>query len=385
MPPPVLRFHPRVALLEPFLAMELMERAFELERQGRRILHLEIGEPDFPPPAEAIEACRRALEARETRYTGSLGLPELREAIAADVSVRAGVTVRPEQVLVTAGTSPAMLLVFALLAGPGDEVVLGTPHYPCYPNFIRFCGAEPILVRTEAGDGWIPDPERVARAVGPRTRAIVVASPANPTGAVIPPDVLEALAALGPPLVADHIYDGLVYGPTEAPSALRYSERAFVVDGFSKRYAMTGFRLGYAVVPDEALRPLQTMQQNLFICANRFVQHAGIAALRHGEATIRTARERFEVRRDRIVEGLRELGFGVPTVPEGAFYVLADARPFETDSRSLARRLLEEAGVAVTPGIDFGRAAEGWLRFSYAQPDSVLDEALDRLGAALRS
>ncbi len=385
MPPPVLRFHPRVALLEPFLAMELMERAFELERQGRRILHLEIGEPDFPPPAEAIEACRRALEARETRYTGSLGLPELREAIAADVSVRAGVTVRPEQVLVTAGTSPAMLLVFALLAGPGDEVVLGTPHYPCYPNFIRFCGAEPILVRTEAGDGWIPDPERVARAVGPRTRAIVVASPANPTGAVIPPDVLEALAALGPPLVADHIYDGLVYGPTEAPSALRYSERAFVVDGFSKRYAMTGFRLGYAVVPDEALRPLQTMQQNLFICANRFVQHAGIAALRHGEATIRTARERFEVRRDRIVEGLRELGFGVPTVPEGAFYVLADARPFEADSRSLASRLLEEAGVAVTPGIDFGRAAEGWLRFSYAQPDSVLDEALDRLGAALRS
>lgn len=383
MPREALRFHPRASALEPFLAMEVMERAFELERQGRRVLHLEIGEPDFEPPAEAVEACRRALEARETRYTGSLGLPELREAIAADVARRAGVAVRPEQVVVTAGTSPAMLLLFGLLAGPGDEVVLGTPHYPCYPNFIRFCGAEPVLVPTDPREGWILEPDRVARAVGPRTRAIVVASPANPTGAVVPPEVLEALAALGPPLVADQIYDGLVYGPSGCASALRYSDRAFVVDGFSKRYAMTGFRLGYAVVPEQALRPLQVMQQNLFICANRFVQHAGIAALRHGEATVRAARERFRARRERIVRGLRELGLGVPTPPEGAFYVLADARAYGGDSRALAMRLLEEAGVAVTPGVDFGKVAEGWLRFSYAQPEPLLDEALERLGRAL--
>lgn len=369
--------------LEPFLAMEVMERAFALERGGARVLHLEIGEPGAAPPHEAVEACAAALRAGETRYTDSRGLDELREAIAAEHARRCGVAVDPGCVLVTSGTSPAMLLVFSLLVESGDEVVIGTPHYPCYPNFVRFCGGTPVFVRTGAGDGWQLDAAAVKAAIGPRTRAIVVGSPANPTGAVQEPATLRALAELGVPLVSDEIYAGLTYDGVEAASPFGLGEDVFVVDGFSKRYAMTGFRLGYAIAPRAALRTLQVMQQNLFISANRFVQHAGLAALRHGAPFVARLRDALAPRRTRLVEGLRGLGFEVPGLPHGAFYVFADARRFGADSRALAFDLLERAHVACTPGIDFGAAGEGWLRFCYAVADPVLDEALGRLARAL--
>ncbi len=369
----------------PFLAMELMERARELERAGRRVLHLELGEPDFAPPAAALRACQLALERGETRYTDSRGLPELRAAIAADLERRFGARVAAERVLVTSGTSPALLLVFSLLVDPGDEVVLGTPHYPCYPNFIRQVGGVPVLVETRAENGWQLDPAAVARALTSRTRAIVVASPANPTGAIQSEATLRALAALGLPLVSDEIYDGLVYDGARVSSALGLSDQVFALDGFSKRYAMTGFRLGWVVAPAELMRPLQVLQQNLFISANHFVQRAGIAALREGEDTPRAMREAYAPRRRLLAEGMRRLGFGVPALPQGAFYLFVDAREFTSDSLGFARALLEEADVAVTPGIDFGAAGEGWLRLCYAAAEATLEEALQRIGSALPS
>jgi aspartate/methionine/tyrosine aminotransferase len=376
-------FASRCARAEPFLAMEVMERALEIERAGASVIHLELGEPDFPPPVEAVEACRQALAGGEAHYTDSRGLRALREAIAADHGRRTGVGLDPDRVLVTSGTSPAMLLVFLLLVEPGDEVVIGTPHYPCHPNFVHLVGGVPVHVPTRAEDGYRLDPERVRAALTPRTRAIIVASPANPTGAVQDEETLRALAALGPPLVSDEVYHGLVYDDARAASALGLGERVFVLDGFSKRYAMTGFRLGYVIAPMAAVRPLQTMAQSLFISASEFVQRAGIAALEHGAAAVQAMRAAYDHRRRLLVDGLRALGFGVPRAPRGAFYVFADARRFDASSRRLAFRLLEEARVACTPGVDFGAAGEGFLRFSYCVAEASIAEGLRRLGRAL--
>lgn len=371
--------------MQPFLAMEILERAGELERAGASIAHLEVGEPEFAPPPSAIRAAVAALERGDTGYTDSRGIWALREAIAAGIHARHGVEVSPERILVTQGTSSAMTLVFGSLVGPGDEVVIPTPHYPCYPNFVRFCGGEPVFVSTEAAEGWHVDPDRVRAAITPRTRAIVIGSPANPTGAVQPRAVLEALAGMGPTLICDEIYGGLVYGGTRMCSALELGDEAFVLDGVSKRYAMTGFRLGWIVAPCEAMRGLQIMQQNLFISANPFVQRAGIAALEQGAAMAEAMRRACEGRRARLVSGLRRLGFGIERDPEGAFYVLADCRAFGSDSRALAFEILERAHVGVTPGVDFGAAAEGRLRFCYAVGEQTIDDALERLAPILES
>jgi aspartate/methionine/tyrosine aminotransferase len=277
-----------------------------------------------------------------------------------------------------------MQLVFSLLVAPGDEVILGAPHYACYPNFVRVAGGVPIAVETRPEDGYPLDVDLVRGALSPRTRAIVVGSPANPTGAIQSGETLAGLASLGVPLVSDEIYDGLVYDGAKVVSALAVSREAFVLDGFSKRYAMTGFRLGYVIAPPEAVRPLQILAQNLFISANHFVQAAGIAALREGAATVEAMRTAYDRRRRLLVDGLRRLGFIVPAMPKGAFYVFADARAFGADSQRLAFDLLERAHVAVTPGIDFGAAGEGWLRFAYANSEAAIEEALARLARVLR-
>ena len=376
-------FAARTHQMEPFLAMEVMERALVLEREGARVLHLEVGEPDFPPPRAAVEACAEALQAGETRYTDSRGLQELREAIAQDCASRHGVSVEPSRVLVTSGSSAAMLLVFSLLVDPGDEVILGTPHYPCYPNFVRACGGKPVFVRCDPERGYPIDVDAVRACCNSRTRALVIASPANPTGAVQSEASLRELAGLGLPIISDEVYDGLVYDGARAVSGLRVTEQVYVLDGFSKRYAMTGFRLGWLVAPPEAMRALRTLQQNLFISANRFVQHAGIAALRDGAETVVDMCSAYQKRRDRLVDGLRALGLGVPVSPQGAIYVFADARAFDGDSRRLAFELLERAHVGVAPGVDFGEAGEGWLRFCCAASEATIDEALERLAGVL--
>jgi len=377
------RYAARTGGIEPFLAMEVLERAQAMERDGVRVLHLEIGEPDFPAPASVLAATRLALDRGQTRYTDSRGLAELRGAIARDKGRRAGVDVDPERVLVTQGTSPAMLLTFSLLLEAGDEVLIPSPHYPCYPSFVRLFGGVPVFVPTDPERGYAIDPARMREALTPRTRALVYGSPANPTGAVQERATVEALASLGPTVVADEIYDGLLYDGAAVASALAATDDAFVLDGFSKRHAMTGFRLGYVVAPSAAMRTLQVLQQNLFISASELAQRGGLAALAEGDASVRSMAAAYGRRRSLLVEGLRKLGFGVPTLPPGAFYVLADARRWGADSRRLAFRLLEEAHVAVTPGVDFGAAGEGFLRFCYAASEDVIAEAIARLGDVL--
>jgi aspartate/methionine/tyrosine aminotransferase len=376
----------RLHEIEPFLAVEVAERAQILERQGVDIVHLGYGEPDFAPPAAVQQALDRAIRDGHMRYTHSLGILPLREAIADHYQAAYGVKVSPDQILVTPGTSPAMLLLFGALLDPGDEVVLGDPYYACYPNFIRYAEGVPVYVDTTEEDGFQYRPEAIASRLGPRTRAILVNSPANPTGAVLAPERMAAIAALAEErstfVVADEIYHGLSEGGRDR-SILEFTERAFVLNGFSKAFAMTGWRLGYVIAPPEHARALQRLYGNFFISTNEFVQWAGVAALR--EAADQPARfaRIFAERRRIMIDGLRAIGLGVGFEPTGAFYILANARHLAADSLSLAYEILERSHVAVTPGVAFGRNAEGYLRFSYSASVERIREGLRRLGAFL--
>ncbi len=368
--------------ISPFLVMEVLERAGELEAKGDQIVHLEIGEPDFPTPACIQEAAVRALREGKTGYTHSLGILPLREAIAEHYFTEYGVQVSPERILVTAGTSPAMWMICSALLEPGDQVILSDPRYACYANFIQFCGGESASVDVFEEDGFQFRPEAVRQRLGARTRAILINSPANPTGTLLSAERMAALAELGCLLISDEIYHGLVY-EGRAHSILEFTDRAVVLNGFSKAYAMTGWRLGYAIVPPEMIRPLQKMHQNFFISANAFVQAAGIAALREGGPETARMRAVYDERRRFIIPGLRRLGFGIACEPTGAFYVLANAKRFTSDSLSFAFDILERAKVGVAPGVDFGPNGEGYLRFSYANSMENLAEALKRLEAFL--
>jgi (5-formylfuran-3-yl)methyl phosphate transaminase len=372
----------RVLGIQPFLAVEVFQRAQALERAGADVIHLEFGEPDFDTPPAVVEAAERALKDGRTRYAHTMGILPLREAIAEHYAARYGVTVSPDQVLVTAGTSPAMLLAFSALLDPGDQVVLSDPHYACYPKFIAFAEAEPVYVQVEEADAFQFRAEAVGERVGPRTKAILLNSPANPTGTVLAPERMRALAALGPWMVSDEIYHGLTYeGPEH--SVLEFTDRAFVLNGFSKLYAMTGWRLGYVIAPRPFVPPLQAMHGNFFISTSEFVQWAALAALREAAADARRFRAVFDQRRRAMVAGLRRVGFGVGTPPTGAFYVLANARHFSTDSLAFAFEILERTHVAVTPGVDFGKNAEGYVRFAYANSLDRIEEAMARLGVFL--
>ena len=376
----------RVAEIEPFLAVEVAERGQAMERQGIDVVHLEYGEPDFAPPTVVQEALQRAIADGHMRYTHSLGILPLREAIADHYRTTYGVKVSPEQILVTPGTSPAMLLLFGALLDPGDEVVLSDPYYACYPNFIRYADGVPAYVDTTEEDAFQYRPEAIAARLGPRTRAIVVNSPANPTGAVLSPERMKAIAALaegrGPFIVADEIYHGLTEGGRDR-SILEYTDRAFVLNGFSKAFAMTGWRLGWIVAPPSHVRALQRLYGNFFISTNEFVQWAGVAALREAGAETVRFRRIFAERRRIMIDGPRAIGLGVGFEPTGAFYILANARHVSGDSVRLAYEILEGCHVAVTPGVAFGRNAEGYLRFSYAASVERIQEGLRRLGAFL--
>ncbi len=369
--------------IEPFLVMEVMEKAAEMERRGEHVIHLEVGELDFDTPQCIKDAAFEAISSGKTRYTHSLGLVELREAIAEYYRGRYTVTVRPEQILVTSGTSPAMLLACFALLEKGDNIVLPDPHYACYPNFILLADGVPRYVNVFEEDGFHYRPEDVARKIGKRTRAILVNSPANPTGTVLDPERMQALGRLSPYIISDEIYHGLVYEGREH-SMLEFTDRCFVINGFSKLYAMTGWRLGYIIVPAAFIRPLQKMHQNFFISANAFVQWAGVAALKHAGQDVEQMKQTLNARRRYIIPRLRELGFGISVEPTGAFYVLAKARQFSGDSLSLAFSILEEARVGVTPGIDFGKNAEGYLRFSYANSLDNIKEGMDRIEGYLQ-
>ena len=372
----------RVAEIEPFLAVEIAERAFALERDGVDVVHLEFGEPDFEAPPVIADAVMRAVKDGRTKYTSSLGILPLREAVVEHYAATYGVRLAPEQVLITPGTSPAMLLLFGHLLDPGDDVVLGDPYYACYPNFIRYAEGRLRTVSTVEADGFALDPAAVRERMTPRTRAVLINSPANPTGAVMSDEAMAGIAEAagrgGAVVVSDEIYHGLVYEGRER-TILEFTDRAFVLNGFSKAFAMTGYRLGYVVGPASEIRALQTLFGNFFISTNEFVQWAGVAALR--EAGDESARFRaiFAGRRRTMVDGLRGIGLGVGFEPTGAFYVLANARAYTNDSTRFAMDLLEQAHVAVTPGAAFGPNAEGYLRFSYAASVARIEEGLRRV------
>ena len=365
------------------MVMEVMEKAEEMERAGREVIHLEVGEPDFDTPLCVKEACSRAMQNGKTHYTGSLGLVQLREAICHDYSRRYGVNISPNQIVVTSGTSPAMLLAFSVILEPGDGAIIPNPYYPCYPNIIRFVDASPILVDVFEEEGFQYQLGTVRSTTTPRTKAIVINSPSNPTGHVMTPELMARLCQLEPYIVSDEIYHGLVY-EGQAHTILEFTDRAFVINGFSKLYAMTGWRLGYVIAPEEFVRPMQKIQQNLFISANSMAQWSALAALDQAEADVQTMVERYNRRRVYILERLRELGFGIAIEPTGAFYVLANASRYTNNSYEFAFDILEKAGVGVAPGIDFGSNAEGYLRFCYANSMENIERAMERIGDYLQ-
>ena len=373
----------RAEEMTPFLVMDVLERARAMERQGIDVVHLEVGEPDFDIPAPVREAVAAALAQGHTHYTHSCGDPQLREAISEHYYEKYSVTVDPERIVVCSGTSPAMMLVFSALLEGGDEAIVSDPGYACYPNFIRFAGGVPVPVPAAEADSFQLNPGAVRSRITDKTKAIVINSPSNPTGTLLSARRMEEIAHLGVRVISDEIYHGLVYAGRER-SILEFADDAIVLNGFSKLYAMTGLRLGYLIAPPEFIRPIQKMQQNLFICANSAVQRAGIAALREAGDDVERMRRTYDERRRFMIQRLREQGFGIGVEPTGAFYVFADARHISGDSYRLAFDILERVHVGVAPGIDFGANGEGYLRFSYANSIERIAEGLDRIEGYLQ-
>jgi len=373
----------RARAVRPFVVMDVVARAKELERQGRDIVRMDVGDPDFSTPDVVTRAAEVAMEGGDTGYTQSQGLPDLREAVSGRFASKYGVTVDAADIVVTQGTSPAMLLLFGSLLDPGDEVIIADPCYPAYPNYIAFLGGVPVRVPARACDGFRMRVEEIESVITPRTRCIMINSPSNPTGTVLPPEDLRALAHVaerhGLYIASDEIYHGLDFTGTDH-TILEYTDRAFVLNGFSKLYAMTGWRLGYLVAPREFVRPAEVIQQNFFLCANHFVQVAGVTALLEAGPDVERMRALYDERRRFLVPALKALGLGIEVEPTAAFYAFADARAWGNDSLALTYRLLEEASVAAAPGVDFGPGGEGFLRFSYATSLERLREGVERLG-----
>jgi len=374
----------RAEEISPFMVMEVLEKAREMEARKINIIHLEVGEPDFNIPPAVKDAACLALDEGLTHYTHSLGDLQLREAICEHYSASYGVSVDPGQVVVTSGTSPAMMLAFASLLEQGDEVIVSNPGYACYPNFIRFLGGNPVDVPVYEEDGFQLRPRAIAERITDKTRAVIINSPSNPTGNLLAESSMRSLAGQSPLIISDEIYHGLVYEGREH-SILEFTDKAIVLNGFSKLYAMTGLRLGYLIAPKEFIRPIQKMQQNFFICASSLAQRAGIAALKRTAQDIAEMKRIYNRRRQFMIKRLRELGFGITVDPTGAFYVFANARAICGDSYGLAFEILDGAHVGVAPGIDFGSRGEGFIRFSYANSLDNIAEGLDRIERYLSS
>jgi aspartate/methionine/tyrosine aminotransferase len=360
--------------------MGMVDRALALEREGVDVIHLEKGETDLDTPDAVTEAAVRALRDGRTRYTTSAGLPELRQAVC-DYYLRAwGARIRPSQVFVNSGSSPALLTLLLAVLEPGGEVLLPDPGYPAYPGLVRAAGGRPVPVSTVA-DGFVQRPDAVGEAITPLTRAIVINSPANPTGAVLDEAALADFARLGPLVISDDVYLELAFDRSRQRSILAHTDAAAAVGSFSKAFNMTGWRLGYVVVPDHLVARVQDLQENLFVCANSFVQWAGVAALAEAETHASTVRAELRTRQDTLLRGLAELGLEVPCPPRGGFYAFARLPERLLPSARFARDLLERAHVAVTPGGEFGPSGEGYVRFSCAAPSARIEEAIRRIRA----
>jgi (5-formylfuran-3-yl)methyl phosphate transaminase len=363
--------------ITPFIVMEVLEKAAEMEKKGINVIHLEVGEPDFDVPKCVANSVQEAFVEGRTHYTHSLGDPELRIEIAKKYFNEYGVNVVPDQIIVTSGSSPAILLTLGTLCDVGDEIILSDPGYACYENFIKFIGAVPIKVKVFEEDGFQYRPKEIKRRISNKTKGIIINSPMNPTGNLLSAEVMSELTELDIPIISDEIYHGLVY-EDRAHSILEFSSKAFVLNGFSKRFAMTGLRLGYVIAPKEYLRSMQKIQQNLFICASSTAQRAGIAALKWANDDIANMKDIYNKRRKYLVGRLQQLGFDIKVQPTGAFYVFVNVRHLSNDSYKLAFDILEKAHVGVTPGVDFGENGEGFLRFSYANSLENIKEGMNR-------
>jgi aspartate/methionine/tyrosine aminotransferase len=378
------RLAARVAEIAPFHVMEVQTAARALEAAGRSVIHMEIGEPDFPTPAPVIAAAQAAIASGRLYYTSALGLPELRQAIARHYADHYGVDVPAERIVVTAGSSAALLLVLALLLNRDDQVLLADPGYPCNRHFVRVLEGEPVGIPVGADTRYQLTSDLVAGHWGARTRAVLVASPSNPTGTAVTLEEMRGIAAAvqarAGALIVDEIYLGLTYGARPA-SALSVAPDAFVVSSFSKYFNMTGWRLGWAVVPQAHVRDIEKLAQNLYIAPATPSQYAALACFAPQTLAILEERRRaFEARRDFLVPALRELGFGVPVTPTGGFFVYADSSAFDDDSERFCRDVLQAAGVALTPGLDFGEhAAQRHVRMAYTIGMDKLEEGVARL------
>lgn len=380
----------RMGQIAPFHVMELMARAAALEAEGRSIIHLEVGEPDFATAEPILEAAQRFLSGGHVHYTAALGLPQLREAISDFYHTRHGIEVSPARIVVTAGASGALLLALGVLVNPGDEWLLPDPGYPCNRNFVRLLEGRPVALAVTAEANYQPTAVQVAANWTDHTRGLLVASPANPTGTLLDAETLAALAnsvgARCGTLLVDEIYNGLTYD-VEAESALAISDDIFVINSFSKYFGMTGWRLGWLVAPQRHVREIEKLAQNLYIAPSTVAQHAALAAFAPETiAILETRRHEFSSRRDLLLPGLEKLGFRIAAKPHGAFYVYADSTCLASDSDGFARRLLHKAGVAATPGLDFGsNVPQNHMRFAYTVDRTQIEEALARMTSFLAS
>ena len=372
----------RLSHIQPFYVMDILARARAMEAQGRWVIHMEIGEPDFPTAEGIVQAGIAALKAGHTHYTPALGLPELRTAIAQSYAPVASVDA--SRVVVTPGASGALQLIFAALINPGDQVLMADPGYPCNRHFVRLFEGEPVAIPVDAATGYQLNADLIRRHWTKRTVAVLLASPSNPTGTLVPDGemarIVRTVAELGGVLIVDEIYHGLVYGAA-ATTALTHSPDVFVVNSFSKYYGMTGWRLGWLVAPLAFVPAIDKLAQNIFLASNTPAQYAALSAFTpEVQRELQRRRDIFHERRDFLLPALRELGFVISAVPEGAFYLYADCSRFTSDSQTFAVNLLEHTGVAITPGLDFGRhRSESHVRFSYANTLENLRAGVKRL------
>jgi aspartate/methionine/tyrosine aminotransferase len=380
----------RTNAVAPFFAMEFGKHAAALEAQGHHIIKLNIGEPDFDAPPKVVQAMHEAIDGGHTSYTAALGIPPLREAIAHFYQSQYGIGVDASRVVVTAGASAALLLASAALVNEGDEVLVGDPSYPCNRHFMSSFGARVKLVPTTPETRFQLNEQLVREYWGAETRGLMIATPSNPTGTSVPEDELVALCEFarerGAWRIVDEIYLGLTYGAHRAPSILKHDPDAIVINSFSKYFGMTGWRLGWAIVPEEMVPVMERLAQNYYICPSAPTQYAALACFDpESLAVCEERRADLARRRDLVVNGLKDIGLNVPVEPDGAFYVYIDVSKTGMDSMQFCERLLQEAHVALTPGNDFGVcSAKDHVRLSYAASPEELQTAIVRLGSFMQ-
>ncbi|MFW2373551.1 MAG: pyridoxal phosphate-dependent aminotransferase [Gammaproteobacteria bacterium] len=380
----------RMSEIQPFYVMDLLARARQLEAQGQSIVHMEIGEPDFATPDPIIELGQQALIDKRSHYTPATGIDELKQQISHYYQSRFNIHVPSTRIVITPGASGALHLALAVLLNPGDQVLMADPSYPCYRHFVRLLEAEAITIPVTSDSAYQLNAGHVSQHWTDRTVAAMVASPSNPTGTLIEQsdmlDLIDTVQQNRGCLLVDEIYQGLVYGADEY-TTLSLTEHAFVINSFSKFFGMTGWRLGWMVVPDGYIDAVDRLAQNIFLAPPTLSQYAALAAFSDATMSIlEQRRQEYQKRRDFLLPVLRKLGFEIPVDPQGAFYIYADVSRFTSDSFSFVYQLLETAGVAVTPGIDFGsyRAGEH-IRLAYTRPIEVLDEGVKRMAEFLKN